>query len=226
MEMTTEIKERLLVVLFGAQTDSSRRVRSKIKLMMLMVFALVSLMVTPGVGRADTLQSALDRNTYLWAQQCRDEVVNQFELLLTSGRLTVGQLFDTFYIPIPNTNPQKYRTQYDTLSDEILRPILDKYLAKDPHLVFCIAVDRNGYLPTHNTRFAQPLTGDAEVDSVKNRTKRIFNDRTGLAAARNQQIYLLQRYSRDTGEQMSDLSIPITISKRHWGAIRIGYQTN
>nr|WP_320050298.1 chemotaxis protein [uncultured Desulfuromonas sp.] len=194
--------------------------------MILVVFSLVGLTLAPGVAGADALQTGLDHNAYLWAQQCRDEVVDQFELLLTSGRLTVGQLFDTFYIPVPNTNPQKYRTQYDTLSDEILRPILDKYLAKDSHLVFCIAVDRNGYLPTHNTRFAQPLTGDAEVDSVKNRTKRIFNDRTGLAAARNQQPYLLQRYSRDTGEQMSDLSIPITISKRHWGAIRIGYQTN
>ena len=226
MEMKTEKTGGGSAVVLGAKTGFSRWGRAKAKLVMLMVLALLSLMITPGVGRADTLQSALDRNAYLWAQQCREEVVNQFELLLTSGRFTVGQLFDTFYIPIPNTNPQKYRTQYDTLSDEILRPILDKYLAKDPHLVFCIAVDRNGYLPTHNTRFAQPLTGDAEVDSVKNRTKRIFNDRTGLAAARNQQTYLLQRYSRDTGEQMADLSIPITISKRHWGAIRIGYQTN
>lgn len=203
----------------------SRAEKSKKAQYMLYVL-LMALIFIPALPRAEELESDLDHNVFGWAQQCRGEVVEQFELLLSSGRLSVGQLFDTFYIPIPNTEPQKYRTQYDTLSDEVLRPILDKYLHKDPHLVFFIAVDRNGYLPTHNTCFAQPLTGNAEVDSVKNRTKRIFNDRTGLAAARNQQEYLLQRYSRDTGEHMSDLSIPITISKRHWGAIRVGYRSD
>ncbi len=205
---------------------SNQKKNSIKKLIICLLLPLLGLFFTSVVSTAEELQSDLDHKAYLLAQQCRDEVVSQFELLLSSGRLTVGQLFDTFYIPIPNTDPQKYRTQYDTLSDEILRPILDKYLAKDSHFVFCIVVDRNGYLPTHNTRFAQPLTGNSEVDSVKNRTKRIFNDRTGLAAARNRETYLLQRYSRDTGEQISDLSIPITISNRHWGAVRIAYKTN
>jgi methyl-accepting chemotaxis protein len=186
---------------------------------------LLIIIFIPTSSRSEELQSNLDHKVFDWAQQCREEVVEQFELLLSSGRLSVGQLFDTFYIPIPDTYPQKYHTQYDTLSDEVLRPILDKYLQKDPRLVFFIAVDRNGYLPTHNTRYAQPLTGDPEIDSIKNRTKRIFNDRTGLAAARNKQEYLLQRYNRDTGEQMSDLSIPITINNRHWGAIRVGYKS-
>ena len=52
----------------------------------------------------------------------------------------------------------------------------------------------------------------------------MFNDRTGLAAARNEKPFLLQRYSRDTGEVMMDISVPIYIEGRHWGAIRIGYQ--
>lgn len=183
-------------------------------------------LILPTFSHAEELKSELDKNVYSWAQECRKEVVEQFDLLLTSGQLNAGQLFDTFYIPIPGTDPQKYKTQYDTLTDEILRPIIDRYLKKDKRLVFVIAVDRNGYLPTHNTRFAQPLTGDPKVDSVKNRSKRIFNDRTGLAAARNTEPYLLQRYNRDTGEKMADLSIPITIINRHWGAIRIGYQDN
>jgi methyl-accepting chemotaxis protein len=106
----------------------------------------------------------------------------------------------------------------------VLQPILDKCLERDERLVFFIAVDRNGYLPTHNSRFTQPLTGQLAEDAKRNRTKRIFNDRTGLAAARNLEPYLLQRYSRDTGEVMSDLSLPIFIHNRHWGAIRVGYR--
>lgn len=185
---------------------------------------LMLLVLLPGpVVAAETL-NAFDQQVKQWAEACREEVVGQFNLLLNSGKLSVPQLFDTFYIPIPNTEPQKFRTQYDQLSDGVVLPIIDKYLALDKRLVFVIAVDRNGYLPTHNSRFAQPLTGNLDQDSKNNRTKRIFNDRTGLAAARNQEPFLLQRYSRDTGEVMTDLSVPIMVRGRHWGALRIGYK--
>jgi methyl-accepting chemotaxis protein len=158
------------------------------------------------------------------AEQATKDTIEQFELLLTGGHLTMAQLFDTFYIPIPGTDPQKFHTQYDELTDGILRPILDKYLKMEPRFIFVVAVDRNGYLPTHNSKYSQPMTDDNDYNTKWNRTKRIFNDRTGLAAARNKKPYLLQRYSRDTGEVMSDLSVPVIIKKRHWGAIRIGYK--
>jgi hypothetical protein len=146
-----------------------------------------------------------------WATECRTEVTTQFELLVSSGKISMAQMFDTFYIPIPNTTPQKYRTQYDTLSDEAIQQILDKYLAKDPKLFFVVAVDRNGYLPTHNS-------------NARDRGKRLFNDRTGLAAAHNTEPVLVQKYSRDTGETIYDLSVPLFIHKKHWGAIRFGYK--
>lgn len=172
---------------------------------------------------AEELLSPFDQQVKTWATECRDEVIEQIDLLLTSGRLTMPQVFDTFYIPIPGTDPQKYHTQYDAVFDGVLLPILDKYLDLDNRLVFMVSVDRNGYVPTHNSRYSRPLSGDADDDAKWNRTKRIFSDRTGLAAARNLDPLLLQRYSRDTGEVMSDLSIPIYIRNQHWGAVRVGY---
>lgn len=165
-----------------------------------------------------------DQKVKRWAESCRDEISAQFDLLLKSGKLSTAQLFDTFYIPIPGTSPQKFHTQYDRMTDGILRPIIDKYLAHDQRLVFIVPVDVNGYLPTHNSRYSRPLTGVGDADTKWNRTKRLFSDRTGLAAARNTESFLLQRYSRDTGEVMSDLSVPIIIQNRHWGAVRIGYR--
>jgi len=188
----------------------------------LLWFALLFLAVSPTV-RAEELRD-FDLKARGLAVQCADEVVAQFDLLLTSGKLTMAQLFDTFYIPIPDTEPQKYHTRYDQLVDPILRPVLDKTLAQSERFVFVVAVDVNGYLPTHNARYSRPLTGDPDADTKGNRTKRMFNDRTGLAAARNTAPYLLQRYSRDTGETMSDLSVPIVVQGRHWGALRIGYK--
>ena len=192
----------------------------------LYILLLMGFFFRPSTVRSEETLLTFDTQVLEWALDCRQEILSEFELLLSSGQLNMGKLFDTFYIPIPNTSPQKYHTQYDTMFDEILRPILDKYVKKDKRLVFVVIVDRNGYLPTHNTRYTQPLTGDPAVDSIKNRTKRIFNDRTGLAAAKNRQQYLIQRYSRDTGEQMADLSIPIFVRGRHWGALRIGYYSD
>jgi methyl-accepting chemotaxis protein len=184
---------------------------------------LLTLLLMPAKSMAAEL-AGFDLRAKKLAEQSVEEIIGQFKLLLTGGHLTTAQLFDTFYIPIPGTDPQKFHTQYDELTDGILRPILDKYLKMESRFIFVVAVDRNGYLPTHNSKYSQPMTDDNDYNTKWNRTKRIFNDRTGLAAARNTEPYLLQRYSRDTGEVMTDLSVPITLNKRHWGAVRIGYK--
>jgi methyl-accepting chemotaxis protein len=67
------------------------------------------------------------------------------------------------------------------------------------------------------------LTGDREKDRVGNRTKRLFNDPVGLAAAKNSKEFLKQVYNRDTGEQMWDLSAPVHVNGKQWGAFRIGF---
>jgi methyl-accepting chemotaxis protein len=183
---------------------------------------LLTLAASPARAAEEEL-TAFDKQVSTWAGECRDEAVSRILKMLSTGKLNMVKLFDTFYIPIPNTDPQKYHTQYDKFFDEALQEPLDRYLKKDKRLKFVVIVDQNGYLPTHNSRYSIPLTGNAQVDVAQNRTKRIFNDRTGLAAARNVRDYLLQKYYRDTGETMYDLSVPIFINDQHWGSIRFGY---
>ena len=141
---------------------------------------------------------------------------------LESGKFTITELFDENYIPIPGTDPQKYHTRYDTFMDETILAIEDEFLEKDDQVVYAVLVDRNGYLPTHNTRYSKSLTGDKERDKVGNRTKRMFNDPVGLAAARNRQELLVQVYYRDTGEKMWDISAPVDVNGKQWGGFRIG----
>ena len=165
-----------------------------------------------------------EKRVLMMAYECRDEVIREFEAMLSQKELTFNQLFDTFYIPIAGTNPQKFNTQYDKLTDARLRIIFDKYLAKDNRLLYVVSTDRNGYVPTHNSKFSKPLTDDADYNTKNNRTKQLFNDRTGLAAAHNTETFLLQKYERDTGESSYDLSTPIFINDKHWGAVRIGFK--
>lgn len=141
---------------------------------------------------------------------------------MTSGKLTLNDLFDENYQPIPGTNPQKYHTRFDAFCDAMITSKQDEFL-NDSQVAFAVLIDRNGYLPTHNSRYTQPLTGDYDKDLKGNRTKRLFNDKVGLTAARNEKEVLIQVYDRDTGERIWDISAPIYIQGRHWGAFRIGY---
>jgi len=138
------------------------------------------------------------------------------------GQLTRDQLFDEHYVPIPDTEPQKYHSQFDAFTDSAVRPLEDEFL-KDDQVVFAVLVDKNGYLPTHNTKYAAPLTGDRGKDRTGNRSKRMFNDEVGLAAARNTTPFLKQVYQRDTGETMWDLSAPVFVDGKHWGGFRVGF---
>lgn len=118
--------------------------------------------------QAQQALTGFDLQVKTLAENCRTEVQNEMEKLISTGRISMAQMFDTFYIPIPNTNPQKFRTQYDKLTDEVLRIILDNYLEKDKRILFVVAVDRNGYLPTHNTRYSRPLTDDEDFNTKNN----------------------------------------------------------
>lgn len=192
----------------------------------LLAFLLVAALLAAFGARAQNVAdlTGFDATVGGWAVELRDAVEERFERALAQGRVTENQLFDTFYVPIPSTTPQKFHTQSDKFVDETTQGLLDSYLKRDKRLKFVVIVDKNGYLPTHNSKYTMPLTGNPDVDTQQNRTKRIFNDRTGLAAARNADPVLLQSYSRDTGETMKDLSVPIMVKGNHWGAIRFGYQ--
>jgi methyl-accepting chemotaxis protein len=98
----------------------------------------------------------------------------------------------------------------------------------DPRIVFCAALDRNGYLPTHNRVYSKPQGDDPVWNAANCRNHRIFNDRTGLGAGRNTRPFLLQTYRRDMGGGnfvlMKDVSAPIVVKGRHWGGFRVGFK--
>jgi methyl-accepting chemotaxis protein len=160
------------------------------------------------------------------AQRAAQTIGQAFERAVQSGRISAERLFDLNYTPIPGTEPKKYHTASDALADELLPAIQEPLLERNPVIVYAISADRNGYVPTHNRRFSQPLTGDRARDLADNRTKRIFDDSVGKRVGAHELPFLLQTYRRDTGEIMHDVSAPIYVNGRHWGGLRIGYRTD
>jgi hypothetical protein len=146
------------------------------------------------------------------------------EKWINTREVSEERLFSALYYPIPKTDPVKYNTEWDHLADRDIQETEETALSRSPSIVYVVFVDRNGYLPTHNRKFSLPLTGNYAQDLTNNRTKRMFADRTGLAASQNEQDCLIQPYKRDTGEIMYDISVPVHVSKKHFGALRIGYR--
>lgn len=154
----------------------------------------------------------------------RDLVAQAMERGVREGRVSMDALFDTDYKSIPGTNPEQFTVRYLDFSDSVISPILEESLKLDPSLVFFIPVDQNGYIGTHNLSYSQPQGDDPVKNAAASRNRRIFNDRTGLAAARNTSEFLVQVYARDMGDKtilMRDMSAPIMVNGRHWGAIRM-----
>ncbi|MEC7258146.1 MAG: methyl-accepting chemotaxis protein [Pseudomonadota bacterium] len=154
-------------------------------------------------------------------------ISEMFTRAVESGRISMADLFDTNYTPIPGTKPEQFSTRFTRLTDDLLPEVLESALSFDPKVVFCAAVDKNGYLPTHNRKFSQKPGNDVAWNTANCRNRRIFDDRVGLKAGRSTRPFLLQVYRRDMGggtfAMMKDLSAPITVNGRHWGGLRMAY---
>jgi len=202
----------------------SRKLSIKIAAILIMVMVVIMAIFTVYFvkSRSDSMEAELLSKGRIEAMTGAKMMEQLLEEQIGNNRFTVEDIFDTNYVPIPNTDPQKYTTKYDAYLDKTIREIQDEYL-KDEQVVFAVLVDRNGYLPTHNSKYTLPLTGDKEKDKLGNRTKRLFNDPVGIAAAKNQQELLKQVYARDTGEKMWDISAPVYVKGKHWGGFRIGF---
>ncbi len=146
---------------------------------------------------AEVSLDAYHQSVYDLAREGAAAIAARFEEDVRSGRIDLDDLFDRSYQPLPNTQPTKYRTRFDSYTDQVLPGIQEQLLERNRNLVFAIACTPEGYVPTHNRAFAHPPSGDPQTDALRSRSKRLFNDRTGIRCGSHQQPLLLQTYTRD-----------------------------
>jgi methyl-accepting chemotaxis protein len=197
-----------------------------------------------GGGRADFFQpdealkeeiqgklwSIHDQNTecVTRAMEAGDTLTKIFETALARGEVAENELFDDEYVPVAGTNPVQYSTRFLDWAERSFPDLQEAVLAMDQSMKICAVVDRNGYLPVNNKYCSKPQRpGDVEWNTANCRNRRMFNDPTGLAAARNTRSYLIQSYARDVGNgkilRMREVDVPIRVNGKHWGAFRTAY---
>lgn len=76
--------------------------------------------------------------------------------------------------------------------------------------------------------FCVPQGDDPSWNMANCRNRRIFDDRAGMRAAKNEEPVLLQTYRRDMGGGnfvvMKEVDAPIMVRGRRWGTLRLAYK--
>ena len=183
-------------------------------------------------ARIDRFVAEIEQNyrpLILLAQQTAHKVEAVIEKAIQDGAISREAAFDTDYKPIAGTNPVQYSTAYLPVFERILPAILEPVLASDPKMAFCLALDRNGYIPVHNKAYSHLQRPEDPVwNAANSRNKRIFDDRAGITAARSTRPFVVQAYARDMGGGkvvlMQEVDAPIRVLGRHWGGLRTAYR--
>ncbi len=149
----------------------------------------------------------------------RDKMQTKIQEISSRG----VNVFDRKYKAIPNTDPQKFSTVYSSVFAQEVQPLCDE-ARRDLKVIYSVPLDVNGYLSIHHKEVSKPMTGDPKTDLIYSRQQRMFfTVETEKRRSSNTNPFLFQTYMRDTGAILNDLSMPIYIDGKHWGAIVVGF---
>lgn len=186
---------------------------------------LISMVVLAALGLYGLLATGIEERFFLkskiLSQIGAQGVGSIIEEGIKKGVFTESEVFETEYQQIPGFVPPKYHTRYDAYLDQRALPFQDTFL-KDADVLYAVAMDKNGYVPTHNTRFKQAHTADNHGEYPGNRTKRIFTDAVTVNAVQSRLDVLVQPFPFDAASGAWNISSPIFVNGKHWGAFSIG----
>lgn len=157
---------------------------------------------------------------------CR-EIQGIIETGIARGEITEAAVFDTNYIPVPNSNPQQYNTQFCDFADARIRPILDREM-QNAKTFGCVVTDINGYLPTHISARSHPQGPDVEWNLTHCRNRCNFVDDATRRAIESEKDAMLQTYSVEFGNgeivALKNVFVPLYVNGRRWGNFEFAYR--
>jgi len=226
MAAKPELVGQTIPVTFDRIGTLKCQVRGVSKLGIHTAFVAVSASQTEAIASVLRETNAADVGYVARCQAVAAAVAGQFEQALQSGRISETALFDTDHREIEGTDPRQHLSDATELCEAVLPAIIDPAKDADPHIVFCLACDRVGYIAAHNLTYSKPQRpGDPVWNAANCRNRRIFDDRAAMLAARSTQPFLIQIYQRDMGGGqfvvLKEYDAPVTVRGRHWGGVRL-----
>jgi len=162
------------------------------------------------------------------AQEMMKDLAAHTEAALASGTLDMGSIFDTDYKPVPNTNPQLFRTRLSDWAHAEWRPFLDRAKAGDSRVLAAACTDMNGFLPTHLSERSRTPTGDVAHDTQFCRNGRIMLEAIDRKAKASGAPYMMAVYRQEGDGQtyhvVRNVYVPLVIGGRRWGDFELAYR--
>jgi methyl-accepting chemotaxis protein len=157
------------------------------------------------------------------------EVQRTVEAGIARREVTVEQVFDTNYQPMPGTNPPQFTVRFNAFADRHIQPLLDRLVNSDRERILgAAATDLNGYLPTHNSWKSLPQRPDDPAWNAENcRNRRDFMDDATKRALAFDGDFMLVTYRQDLGQgryrAVKSVFVPLRIAGRRWGNFEVAF---
>ena len=146
---------------------------------------------------------------------------------IAAGEIGEAAVFDREYVQIEGSNPPQYNNGFANFADLHVRPVLDRFKARDGRIIGSAITNMDGYLPTHlsercNTPGPDPVWNDEHC-----RNKRILIDDTTRMALASERPATLATYRMELGDKfipVKNVFVPLWIKGRRWGNFELAYR--
>ena len=168
-----------------------------------------------------------DTPMILLAQEAMRAIMTAVEQGIDRGDITLEAVLDRDYVLIEGSNPPQYNNGFCDFADKHVRPLIDRFKARDPKIIGSAITNLDGYLPTHLSERCHTPGPDPVWNDEHCRNKRIFMDETTRKACESDRPATLATYRMELGDKyipVKNVFVPLSFKGRRWGNFELAYR--
>jgi methyl-accepting chemotaxis protein len=168
-----------------------------------------------------------DTPMILLAQEAMRAIMTAVEQGIDRGDISLDAVLDRNYVLIEGTNPPQYNNGFCDFADKHVRPLLDRYKAREPKIIGSAITNLDGYLPTHLSERSHNPGPDPVWNDANCRNKRIFMDEITRKACESEKPAMLSTYRMELGDKyipVKNIFVPLSFKGRRWGNFELAYR--
>jgi methyl-accepting chemotaxis protein len=168
-----------------------------------------------------------DTPMILLAQEAMQAITAVVEQGIDRGDVSLEAVLDRNYVLIEGTNPPQYNNGFADFADKHVRPLLDRFRAREPRLIGSAITTLDGYLPTHLSERCHTPGSDPVWNDEHCRNRRILMDETTRKACESDKPAMLGTYRMELGDKyfaVKNVFVPIYFKGNRWGNFELAYR--
>lgn len=168
-----------------------------------------------------------DTPMILFAQEAMRAITGAVEQGIDRGDIDVEEVHDRNYRLIKGSNPPQYDNGFADFADRHVRPLLDRFKARDARIIAAVITNLDGYLPTHGSERCHKPGPDPEWNAANCRNRRILLDEATRRACESEKPAMLATYRMvfaDRYVPVKNVFVPIYFKGRRWGNFELAYR--